>query len=124
MPPLQLAKQSLISYGTSFFAILCIHFIHNLLLTIIFVPLYFFCIIIIWHLSPVVHKNKPLSSQKIQRLHFKCGRYVILLSILNVLFLLTKYQKNFITVSVSVIIICISSVVGQIQNRKDSNLCN
>ena len=109
---------AILSYGVCIIAILLIPLVYHLIPTSLCLWIYFSCAVIIWILSPVTHKNKPLNNEKKKNLHNKCGVFTLMLTALILILFVSGYGKYVVTITLSVIIVCISSVIGHIQNRR------
>lgn len=108
-----------LSYGISFITVMLSPLLSELIPIIPCAIVYIICSITIWYLSPISHKNKPLSDSKKIRLHHKCGISFIFITAFVLLCLIINHKKNLVTITLSVIIVCISSIIGYIQNIRE-----
>jgi len=109
----------LFSYGISIITIILSPLLYKFISIMPSTLIYIICSLIIWYLSPISHKNKPLSDSKKIRLHHKCGISFIFITVFVLLCLITNHKKYLVTITLSVIIVCISSIIGYIQNIRE-----
>lgn len=107
------------SYGVSIIAIMLSPLLSEMIPMVLYTLIYIICSLTIWYMSPVPHRNKPLSDFKKTRLHHKCGISLILITSFVLLFLVMNHKKYLVTITLSVIIVCISSIIGYIQNIRE-----
>ena len=107
------------SYGISILVIAIIPYVYTCISKTQYMIVFIICGLLIWYLSPVQHRNKPLSYSLSRKLHLKTTGFIVFLATLAVYFFIKEYILYLVTEVLSVIIVCTSSIIGHLENMRE-----